>query len=356
MAFYPSLTRVIALTTIRRERILPVQGEVLAKIDTRVEPMTIVARAKVPGRYRILDVAQTLRVFPDEAEKYVERQPGQAVKAGETVAQRHVALGLFPRVVRAPQAGVVAAVGGGRVLLETVGQPVELRAYLRGTVANVIPNVGVLIETVGSLIQAVWGSGGESFGVLKALVDEPNQPLRAASIDVGCHGAVLVGGSTLDRDALQQALDLQVRGIIVGSLDPGSVELAQSMPFPVIVTEGFGQAPMAQPIFQLLRTSDGREASLSGRTQSRWEKIRPEVVIPLPVNSAPSPPPRAMSIQVGVRVRVTRGPMTGAVGTVRHVPTQPPALDTGARVGGAVVAFEGAREQFVPFFNLELLV
>lgn len=355
MAYYPSLTRVIPLTTIRRERILPVTGEVLVDIDARVDPMTIVARAEVPGRYLILNIAQALRVFPETAERYIEVQPGQQVKTGETVASRRGAFGMFPRLVRAPKMGVVAAIGGGRVLLETVGRSIDLRAYLPGTVANVIPEVGVLIQTVGALIQGIWGAGAESFGVLKAVVDQPDQRLRASSIDVACHGAVLVGGSMLDRGALQQAQELQVRGIIIGSLDPTLIEMAKQMPFPIIVTEGFGQAPMAQPIFQLLRTNEGREAAISGRIQTRWDGVRPEVVIPLPVRGAPSPPARDASLEVGAQVRVTRGPMMGAVGTVRHLPTQSSILETGAQVWGAVVAFDKAEEQFVPFYNLDLL-
>jgi hypothetical protein len=355
MAYYPSLTRSIPLATIRRERMLPVDGEVVVNPGARVESMSIVARAQVPGRYRILDVAHALRVPPAAADKYIRLRTGQRVEAGQVAASRRVALGLVPRVAHVPQIGVVAAVGGGRVLLETLGEPVELRAFLPGTIANVMPRRGVLVETIGALIQGVWGVGTESFGVLKILAEQPDQPLRARSIDVSSHGAVLVGGSTMDRDALQQAQELQVRGIVIGSLDPTLLEMAEQMPFPIIATEGLGWAPMAQPIFQLLSTNDGREAAINGRVQPRWGAIRPEVIIPLPARSATSPPPPGTPLDAGVQVRVVRGPMTGAVGTVRHVPSQPSVLETGARVNCAVVTFSSAEEQFVPFFNLELL-
>ena len=355
MIYYPSVTRLLPLTTIKRERILPVDGEVLVSAGARVESMSVVARAKVPERYVILDVAQALRLTPDAADKHIGLRPGQSVTAGQVVANRKIALGLFPRVVRAPQEGVVVAVGGGRVLLETAGQPIELRAYLPGRVGNVLPRRGVLVETIGALIQGVWGVGGESFGVLKVMVEQPDQPLKARSIDVSCHGAVLVGGSTVDQDALQQALELQVRGIIIGSLGPALLEIARAMPFPIVATEGLGQAPMAQPIFQLLRTNEGREAAISARTQLRWEAIRPEIVIPLPARGAPLPPPPGTPLTAGVQVRVMRGPMTGAVGNVNRVPSQPSLLETGARVWGAIVTFAEGEEQFIPNFNLELL-
>jgi hypothetical protein len=248
--------------------------------------------------------------------------------------------------------------------LESAGESVEIRAYLPGTVGNIIPKRGVLIETIGALVQGVWGVGRESFGVLKVLVDQPDQPLKAKSIDVACHGAVLIGGSTLDEAVLQQALELQVRGIVIGSLGHELVEMARQMPFPIICTEGFGQIPMAQPIFQLLHTSEGREVAINGHTRPRWGTIRPEVIIPLPARSASPPPPPGRPMEVGEQVRVTRGSRSGAVGVVRQLPARPLIVETGARVWGAVVAFpdplhsemdDEMEDEFVPFFNLELL-
>jgi hypothetical protein len=355
MVYYPTLTRVSPLTTIQRERILPVAGEVLVNIGARVEPLSVVARAEVPGRYHILDVARELRVPLDEADKYVRLRPGQKVEARQAVAGRRTSLGLVPHLVRAPQEGIVAAVGGGRVLLESVGESIEVRAFLPGTINNVLPKLGVLVETVGALVQGTWGVGDESFGVLKVLAERPDEPLRAKSIDVSCHGAVLVGGSTMDRDALQQALELQVRGIVIGSIDPTLIGLAKEMPFPIIMTEGLGRIPMAAPIFQLLKTNESREAAISGRTQPRGGGVRPEVIIPLPARSAPAPPLLGSPLSVGVKVRVIRGPAAGAVGTIRRLPAHPQALETGAKVWGAVVNFEEADEQLLPVLNLELL-
>jgi hypothetical protein len=129
MVYYPSLTRVIPLTTVRRERLLPLEGEVLVRAGTRVEPTTVVARAQVPGRYYILNVARTFRVSPEAAAKYIRLRPGQAVQAGRVIAGRRRRLGLLPRVVRAPRDGVVAA-GGRTDVLESAGEAVEVRAYL----------------------------------------------------------------------------------------------------------------------------------------------------------------------------------------------------------------------------------
>lgn len=355
MVYYPPLTRIVPLTTIRRERVLPLEGQVMVNVGARVEPMTIVARADVPGDYHILDVAQALGVSPEVADGYIRPRAGQRVKAGQAVAGRRTGLGLFPRVLRAPRGGVVAAVGGGRILLESAGEPIEVRAYLPGRVVDVVPKFGAVIEAVGALAQGVWGIGGESFGVLKILAEQPDQPLQAKSIDISCRGTVVVGGSTMDREAFQPALEYQVRGIIIGGLDPALIEMAEQMPFPIVATEGLGLAPMAHPIFQLLHTHEGREAAISGHTQPRWGAVRPEIVVLLPSGGAPQSPPPDMPLEVGVRVRVTRGAMMGEVGTVRSLPAQPLPSETGVRFWGAVVAFGEGEEKPIPIYNLELL-
>jgi len=331
------------------------EGQVLVRVGARVEPTSIVARADVPGHYHILDVAQALGVSPEDADKYIRPRPGQLVRAGQAIAGRRTGFGLFPRLLRAPRGGVVAAVGGGRILFESAAEPVEISAYLPGRVVEVLPKFGAVIETIGALIQGVWGVGGESFGVLKILSEQPDQPLQAKAIDISCRGTVVVGGSTMDKEVFQPALEYQVRGIIVGGLDPGLLEMAEQMPFPIVVTEGLGQAPMAHPIFQLLRANEGRETAINGRTEPRWGAARPEIVVLLPSGGAPLPPPLGKPLQIGVRVRVTRGTRLGSVGTVRNLPSQPIILETGARVWGAVVAFGEGEERPVPIYNLELL-
>ena len=354
MVYYPPLTRVIPLTTIRRERVLPLKGQVLVNVGARVEPTSVVARAEVPGHYHIIDVAQALGVTPEVADTHIRPRAGQRVKAGQAVAGRRAGLGLFSRVLRAPRGGVVAAVGGGRILLESAGEPIQISAYLPGRVVDVVPQFGAVIEAVGALAQGVWGIGGESFGVLKVLAEQPDQPLQAKSIDISCRGTVVVGGSTMDKEAFQPALEYQVRGIVIGGLDPALIEMAEQMPFPIVATEGLGVAPMALPIFQLLRTHEGREAAINGRTQPRWGAVRPEIVILLPSGGAPVPPPPDRPLEVGVRVRVTRGAMLGAVGTVRNLPAQP-MIETEVRFWGAIVAFEEGEERPIPIYNLELL-
>jgi hypothetical protein len=248
-------------------------------------------------------------------------------------------------------------VGNGRVLLEVEPELIEVRAFLKGTVTAVTPGQGVVIEAAGAVVQGTWGCGGEAFGVLRVVADRPDEPLKARVIDVACHGAIVIGGAWIDAAALQQAMQLQVRGLIAGSMDGELRAQAEAAPFPIILTEGFGCVPMAELVFQLLRGQTGREASISADTRTRFGVTRPEVLIPLPTESRPSPPPPpGAPLTAGARVRVVRPPYFGAVGVVAAVPEKSQRLDSGARVYGAEVDLGGnTGTVFVPYVNLELL-
>lgn len=355
VAFYPSEAWAIPLTLIQRERRLPAQGEVTVHQGARVEPTEVVARVHQTQDFRIVDVARGLRVPRAQVSRFVRKKIGEAVEAGDILAERGGFL--FGREVRAPAKGVVVAAGNGRVLLEVAPELIEVRAYLKGMVTSVVPGIGVTIEAAGAIVQGTWGCGGEGFGVLRVVAERPDEPLRAKAIDVACHGAIVVGGGWIDATAFEQAQQLQVRGLIAGSMDGELRAKAEEMPFPVILSEGLGRAPMAEPIFTLLRGQTGREASISAETRVRFGVTRPEILIPLPVESRPSPPPPAGApLKVEARVRVVRPPNLGAVGVVSAIVPKAQRTESGARLRGAEVDLGGEiGTVFVPYVNLELL-
>ena len=192
-----------------------------------------------------------------------------------------------------------------------------------------------------------------SFDELEALY---NEQLETKTIDPSCRGAILIGGNGLSEEALERARELQVRGIVVGGLPPELVSHVEQLPFPTIATEGIGSAPMSAPIFHLLTTNDGREASISGRVQSRRGIVRPEVIIPMPDGTVPPTQTQTGTpLRVGTRVRLVRAPYMGAAGTVVSLPIHARRIETGARVHGAEVDLGREAPVFVPLANLEVL-
>ncbi len=355
VAYYPPETRAMPLTLIRRERMLPVPGKVLVSSGEKVQPTQVVAQAEISGEVRIVYVARLLRVPVSRVARFLKVREGDDVTTNTVIAARGVLPG--GRVL-SPTDGFVFRIdkAHGRILIKVVTRPFQLTAYLGGSVVNVLSGRGVVIETTGAVVQTTVGFGDESFGVLQVVAHDPADILRAKSIDVTAHGAIVVGGAWIDEAALQQASQLQVRGIIAGSMDGRLIDLARRMPFPVLLTEGLGRIPMSRPIFKLLSSQSGREASLSALTQTRWGVMRPEILIPLPVDSKPAlATPLGTPLTVGARVRVIRGSLQGATGNVVGILDRSVQTDSGARVHGAEIELEVLGKTFVPFANLEIL-
>ncbi len=290
MRFYPPQTAISPLTLVQRERMLPVAGEILVREGQRVDPVHVIGRATVPGGFRIINVARSLSVSPRAVPRYLKVKVGQEVRRGDVLAARGR---LSRQVCRAPIDGRVTGSGGGRILIEAPPQVVEVRAEYQGTVARVIPERGVILRVSGALIQAAWGNEQLEMGVLRVMAESREQVLKGRAIDANCRGTLLIGGSYLDESALERGAEIQVRGIIVGSVPPELLTKAIQAPFPVVATEGIGTVPMSSRVFQLLTTHDGREAILDGRFQSRLEVLRPEIIIPRlrGAGDGPAPPP-----------------------------------------------------------------
>jgi hypothetical protein len=352
--YYPPETRVLPLTLIRRERVLPMPGKVLVNSGDRVQPAQPVAQAEVSGEVSVVNVAHLLRVPPARAHKYIKVKEGADVTVNTVLASKGLtAAGR----VKSPANGFVYRIdkSTGRVLIKVISRPLQLTAYLAGTVSDVMAGHGVVIETTGALIQAALGLGGESYGVLQVVSKRAADPMKARAIDVTMHGALVVGGAWFDETVLQQAIQMQVRGLIAGSMDGGMLEAARNAPFPILLTEGLGHIAMAAPIFKLLKSNVGREASISALTRSRWGVQRPEILIPLPSDSKPEPPAFGIPLALGVRVRVLRGPRQGKVGQVTALPELPQQIETGAKLHCAEVDLGGDDGRtLVPFANLEI--
>ncbi len=355
--YYPAEIQVTPLTNVRRERVLPVPGEILVRTGDHVEARQVVARTELTSDFRIIPVARLLGIPASKTKRHLRVKPGDEVKRGQVIARK----GRLPaRSVRSPINGMVKASGGGRVLIEAPSTPFELFAYISGTVVNVLEPHGLIIETTGAVIQGMWGSGGgsrgENLGILKCVSKSPDETLRAQSVDLSCRGMILVGGSGMSDTVLEQAQEIQVGGIVVGGISPELIPQVEQLPFPVVATEGIGTTPMAEPIFELLTTNDGREASISGRVQSRWPVMHPEIVIPLPAQSLPPSQIQAGApLSVGTQVRAVRAPYMGAVGKIVTLPAQARRTETGGKALGAEVDLGQETPVFIPLANLEVL-
>ncbi len=353
-----SYTSVKALTRIRRERMLPARGDVLATIGSRVDPLDVVARTNAVSHLRPIPLARYMHLNETVLDKYLLRKPGEPIVAREVIASRPELFGTLVRIYRAPGPGRVAALQGSWMALELADPPVELKALYRGSVVSVTPRVGIVIEAVGTLVQGVWGGGGEGYGVLKRMVDTPDALLEENKIDVGARGAVLLAGAGISEAAIRRAAREHAAGLIVGGLTTELKDLVEQLGLATIVTEGFGQHPMSGPIFELLAMHVGEETSLNTVTRPRGGATRPEIFVPAIDTTSKgldAPEPVAPEAQVGAVVRILGGPHQYEIGKIKEVSKLPVILESGVSVWGAEVERATGKAVFVPWENLELI-
>ena len=207
----------------------------------------------------------------------------------------------------------------------------DLLALMRGTVVETLDRYGAVIEAQVALIEGLWGGGAESSGALRVMVEAPDEPLTVAAIDIDSARYVLVGGASIDQAALLRAAEVRVKGIIVGSIHARLTEMEAKLPYPIIVTEGFGQIPMSAVIFDLLQNYDGELTYLSGSPNGHSSGQRPEILV-FPTSSGQATPIDGNTIlRAGDTVRITREPYIGRMGTIKSLPEKPCVM--GIRLG-----------------------
>jgi hypothetical protein len=352
-----------AETRIVITRSLPANSEVLAHPGLRVEALDVIARTEVPHRYQVVDVARQLADPRVDMANVMLKSVGQTVEANEIIAVAPGSLPFLQRSARAPAAGVIAAIGPGWVLIETERTVVEVQAFINGIVAKVIPQQGIVIETKGALIEAAAGFGGEAYGRLQRLVDSPSASLTAEMLQENIQHTILIGGQSVDETVLRQAETMQVRGIIVGSIDASLLKLDPPVRVRVIATEGFGNTPMSPYTFALLNKLIGREVSIRGQTpvlksNGQASANEPPVIMATTAYSSTFSKPieeESLEIKVGSHVWVTRGGMLGAAGHIDSMPAEPQPTEAGIMAPGAFVTIDN-QLHFIPWANLEQIL
>jgi hypothetical protein len=356
MAYVPTTTHVTLLATLQRERLLPAPGEVAVQENQRVDATTVIAQATVAKQHRLVDIAYKLGVSPKQVEAFLVKHEGDQVKKDEPLATRRELF--LPREVLSPVAGTVIAVGEGKALIAVAEPPLEIRAGMPATVTKVVTDYGATLETVGALLEGVWGNGQEAFGVLRVVGAGVADPLTPDLIDVELRGTVIAAGALHDTSAFGKLAEVGARGLIVGSVYSELVADLQKLAFPVLVVEGFGAQGFSQPAYTLLASNTGREAWVNAQTWDRFAGQRPEVIIPLPSPSqAPAAPANGEALKEGHRLRIVRGPGLGYVGQAVALSDDLLFTASGVRTRLATVKLEESADPpvLVPFANLEIL-
>ena len=342
---------ILPLGTITRVRTLPFPGRVLVREGQRVSPADIIAETSISRKHFVFDLADKLQQPAEKVDGFLRVKRGQKISKGELLAETS---GIFGREVTSPINGRIAAIGGGKLVIETARSGIEVRSGLEGLVIEVIENRGAVIRASGALVQGVWGNGKSDSGVLLSLISKPDDVLEASQLDVSLRGSVILAGHVADAGTLKSAADLPVRGLVLSSMSPTLVSVARQAPYPILLLDGFGRRAMNETAYKLLSTNIKRDVSVNAEVPNKRMGIVPELFLTLPFSQEPADAPVFENFEVGQTVKVISLIYPGRVGKIVQLPDDLLLLPNGVRARSAKVQLD-ADEIIVPLSNLEVL-
>jgi len=369
-AYTPGLM-VSQQTRHRARRLLPIAGDVLVKTGDKVEARQIVAQTFMPGDITPLNMAKLLSMQPADVPQCMLKKEGDRIAVGEVLARTKGIFGMMKTEYKSPAAGTIEAISSvtGQVIVRGEPLPLQVRAYLTGTVAEVFPKEGCLIEANVAFVQGIFGIGGEAFGPIHMACQRPDQELTPDLIKPDMKGAIVIGGARVTHDAIAKAKSVGAAAVVSGGIDDEDLEKflgysvgvaitgSEQAGLTLIITEGFGEIAMAERTFKLLSSHQGQEAAVNGATQIRAGVLRPEIVVPLPAAAKMSDAREHGPgyLDIGIPVRVIRDPYFGKLGTVSALPAEQAVLGSGSKARVLEVQFASGGSAIIPRANVELI-
>jgi hypothetical protein len=328
---------------------IPQGSHLSVAVGDEVRPDQELARRRTPLESQTVAVAGPLRRRPELAAGLLLRPPGSFVDAGEPIAQASDG-----RQVLSPVAGLLLAYSrtDGNAIIAPLGPEEPILAHITGRVSGIDPGA-IMIEVQGAALDGVGGTGEAVHGELVVSVQEPGEELRAAAIDVGSRGKIVVGGSRASAETLTRARAMGVAGIVLGGVldkelrDFEAIQrrrrevggLAGS--FGLLLLEGFGKVGLDAGLFAWFTRHAGHTASLFGAEHRLY------------VYDAAPPPMRRSLPGFGDRVVAHRRPFQGRSGELVGFVDGMHMTPSGIPARTALVRFEDGRTTPVPLANLE---
>ena len=117
-AYTPGL-KIKRVEVVNKERVLPIEGEVLVNVGDEVDFDTVVARTEIPGDAAFLHISEVLGVDPSDVEEFMLKKVGEGFEKGELLAEYVAFWGLIKKYVHAPFSGYVENISGlsGQVII-----------------------------------------------------------------------------------------------------------------------------------------------------------------------------------------------------------------------------------------------
>ncbi|MFO7895961.1 MAG: glutamate mutase L [Candidatus Cloacimonadales bacterium] len=235
-----------------------------------------------------VNVAKILNIKPKLLPRYLKKNEGEFVYSGEVLGKNVMdnRKSNLPLFANAPTTGTITEINRatGFLTIRYDRQPLSCRAGLPGKIVRVYPGKGVDIAYKGATVLGSIGFGRSHTGKLHWLQN-------SAGISQMTESEIAVYPGKLDREILQQAENQKLGGIVAASIDNSvlvdfigaeiGVALTgnEDIPFPLIITEGFGSFEMKKEYRDFFQKSDGKLALIKGHTQIRAGVTRPQIIV-----------------------------------------------------------------------------
>jgi uncharacterized protein (TIGR01319 family) len=258
----------------------PVRGRII-----NIEPNGLIVLREIQD-YSLepvtIDIAQKLSIKPSHIKGYLCVSKGSFVQKGQALTKTS----REKPMLTSSTTGMVRDIDttNGTITIQYILNPVQLNAFVQGTVTKIQDNYSATIEGRGVILTGIIGFGRETSGTLQVVSG-------LADIDSGVKDRVIAIREPVDAQFLTQCAKAGIRGAVIPSIRNSewvafsSKEIGvaltgdETIPLTVIITEGFGLDQMNERYFETLKTMETRVISLRGRTQIRAGVTRPVVFL-----------------------------------------------------------------------------
>jgi hypothetical protein len=346
---YTTFTQFTPAIHLRRSRVLPVVGTVMVRQGQKVNSDDVIAEAVIPTRHEMVDVAKALGLSSSKAaEALIQRKVGETISEQDILAETG---GLFSRIIRTPAPGKIIGIREGKILIQTETTKLSVKALYSGSIAEIIPDRGAIIETSGSLIQAAWGNGKFAVGPLLTKIESRKTAMVAADLAITARGSIIASSSCNNENLLENAAALPVAGLILGTMPAALIEKARALPFPILLVDGFGTSGLNNAAAKYLSQYNNHECYVNASMQFDASYHHPEILISAAIENTDLG--KAARATAGQLVRIHSGPFASQTGTIEKVLPGLTALPNGLRVCAASVIMENKERKIIPVYNLD---
>ena len=286
---------------------------------------------------------------------YLLINEGDFVSVSEPIARRS---DRKTRTLNALYSGRFLGASGGNLIFEADAEDLEtVAAGFPGTVTEIIPNRGVVVETVGAYAAGVWGNNKIGQGILLTVNDIAKDGIfDSQSLSMALAGSIVFANTCYDAEVLQSTTRLSPGGLIFGSLPAALLPVAEQLPFPVIVTDTIGGGRISDPIYNMLGENIIKCAYLYSAPARGNIPLSAEIIIPQ--EDPTSDKNNLLSeITVGNRVRILDGYYAGEIGFITKLLPQGADSDEETEPIGdqVLICIDADTTITLPVNNIELL-